>query len=84
MVHKVYLFIHDVHFKMAIECADGYWYVLEYAGGGGKSSGSIPINAKVTVNKYKQLPAAKRNTSDPPTWGFRTSSTTPETKAAST
>jgi hypothetical protein len=33
MVHQVFLFIDEIHFGIAIKCADG-WYKFEYAAGG--------------------------------------------------
>jgi hypothetical protein len=43
MVHQVFLFIDEIHFGIAIKCADG-WYKFEYAAGGASgisgSSGS--------------------------------------------
>jgi hypothetical protein len=54
MVHKVILFIDDVHFGLAIECADG-WYKFEFASGLGSKGVSMSsgggVEAKVTIKR---------------------------------
>ena len=56
MVHKVHLFVDDIHFGIAILCEDG-WYKFEYAAGGASGlsassghSGSIGAAVVKTCN----------------------------------
>lgn len=68
MVHHVNLFIDDIHFGIAIYCADG-WYKFEYAAGGasglsgsshstglsGKTSNSVTIKRSAPTGKQQRI-----------------------------
>ncbi len=68
MVHQVHLFIDDIHFGIAIKCADG-WYKFEYAAGGasgvsgssgsagssGKTSNSVTVKRSAPTGKQKYI-----------------------------